>query len=73
VLHVPAAKNTNATIDVLLETLSSTRSVQSCYKENNSGDPVSCWLSVDRELVENSVVKRRLGGWFEMAASLGPS
>jgi hypothetical protein len=27
-------------------------------------------LSVDRELVESQPVKRRLGGWCEMAANL---
>jgi hypothetical protein len=34
-------------------------------KEKNWGSPV--------QLVENQPVKRRLGGWYEMAANLGPS
>jgi hypothetical protein len=44
--HVPVATNTNTTIKLLLETLFSTLSVQSGYKEDNWGDPVSCQLSV---------------------------
>jgi hypothetical protein len=39
--HVPAATNTNITIELLLETVFSTRSVQYGYKEDNWGDPVS--------------------------------
>jgi hypothetical protein len=39
--HVPAAMNTNATIDFLLETVFPTRSVQSVYKGDNWGDLVS--------------------------------
>jgi hypothetical protein len=42
--HVPAAMNTNTTI--LLETVFSTSSVQSGYKEENWGNPVSFQLSV---------------------------
>jgi hypothetical protein len=38
---VPAAPITNATIEIMLETVFSTRSVQSGYKEDNWGDPVS--------------------------------
>jgi hypothetical protein len=39
--HIPAATKTNTTIELLLETAFSTRSAQSGYKEENSGDPVS--------------------------------
>jgi hypothetical protein len=42
--HVPAATNTQTTIELLLETWFSTRSVQSCYKEDNWVDPVGCQL-----------------------------
>jgi hypothetical protein len=45
--QVPAAKNTNTTIELLLETVYSTRSVQSGYKENQWGDPVICQLLVE--------------------------
>jgi hypothetical protein len=38
--HVPAAMNTHSTIELLLETAFSTRSVQSGYKEDNWGEPV---------------------------------
>jgi hypothetical protein len=33
--HVPATKDTHATIEVMLETVFSTRSVQMSYKKNN--------------------------------------
>jgi hypothetical protein len=33
--HVPAATDTHATIEILLETVFSTRSVQRSYKEDN--------------------------------------
>jgi hypothetical protein len=39
--HVPAATNTQATIELLLETVFSTRSMQRGYKEDNWGGPVS--------------------------------
>jgi hypothetical protein len=45
--HVPAATNMNRTIGLLLETVFPTRSVQSGYKEENLGDPVSCLLSAE--------------------------
>jgi hypothetical protein len=43
--HFPAATNTNATMELLLETVFSARSVQRGYKEGNWGDPVSCQLT----------------------------
>jgi hypothetical protein len=39
--HVPAATNTHTTIELLLETVFSTRPVQSGYKEDNWGNPVN--------------------------------
>jgi hypothetical protein len=42
--HVPLAMNTNTTIELLLETVFSTQSVQSCYKEDSWGDSFSCQL-----------------------------
>jgi hypothetical protein len=36
--HVPVATNTHATLEFLLETAFSTRSVQMGYKEDNWGD-----------------------------------
>jgi hypothetical protein len=36
--HVPGVTDTHATIEVLLETVFSTRSVQSGYKEDNWGN-----------------------------------
>jgi hypothetical protein len=39
--HVPAATNMHATIELPLETLFSTGSVQLGYKEDICGDPVS--------------------------------
>jgi hypothetical protein len=44
--HVPAATNTNTTTELLLETVLSIRHLQSGYKENNWGDPVSSQLGV---------------------------
>jgi hypothetical protein len=46
--HVPAAKNTPIKIELLLETVFYTRSVQSCFKEDNWGARaiVSCQLRV---------------------------
>jgi hypothetical protein len=63
--HILAATNTNTTIELPFETVFSTRSVQSGYKEDNWSDPVSCQCSEGSQLV-----KRRLGGWCEMAANL---
>jgi hypothetical protein len=47
--HVSAATNTQVTIELLLETVISTPSLQRGYKEDNCGDPVSCELSSARE------------------------
>jgi hypothetical protein len=58
--QIPAVKNTNTTIELLLETVFSIRSMQRGYKEDNWGG-----------LVESQPVKRILGDWCEMAASLG--
>jgi hypothetical protein len=49
--HVPAVTNTNTTIEVLLETVFSIRSVQNGYKEEIWGDAVSFELSSVREAV----------------------
>jgi hypothetical protein len=57
--HVLAARNMHITIELLLETVFSTRSMQRGCKEDDWGDPV-----------ESQHVKQRLGGWCEMAASL---
>jgi hypothetical protein len=40
--HVPAETSTHATIELWLETVLSARSVQSGYKEDNWGGPISC-------------------------------
>jgi hypothetical protein len=48
----------NTKIGLFLETVFSTRSVQSGYKEENWSEPVSCQLPVDR--VGSPAVKRRL-------------
>jgi hypothetical protein len=40
--HIPAATNTHTTLELLLESVFSTRSVQSGYKDDNLGHPVSC-------------------------------
>jgi hypothetical protein len=58
--HVPAATNTTTTLELMLETMLSTQSVQSGYKEDNLGDPVSCQLSA-----ESQPVKRRLGDFLK--------
>jgi hypothetical protein len=39
--HVPVAMNINTTIELLLETMFSTQSVQIGYKKDNWGGPVS--------------------------------
>jgi hypothetical protein len=44
--HVPAAKNTNTTIELLLEMVFSARLMESGYKEENWEDPVSSQLKV---------------------------
>jgi hypothetical protein len=46
--YIPAATNTHITIELLLETMFSTRSVQMDYKEDNRGDPDSWKLSSAR-------------------------
>jgi hypothetical protein len=53
--HVAVATNTHTTIELLLETVHSARSVQRGYKEDNWDDPVSRQLSV-----ESSVLYGRL-------------
>jgi hypothetical protein len=45
--HIPVAMDTNTTIDLLLEMVISTQSVQSGYKEDSWGDPFSCQLLVE--------------------------
>jgi hypothetical protein len=40
--HFASATNTHKTMELLLERVFSTWSVQSGYKEGNWGDPVSC-------------------------------
>jgi hypothetical protein len=50
--HVPAATNTHATIELLLETVFSTRSMQMAYNEDRWGDTVSLELSSVRESVK---------------------
>jgi hypothetical protein len=45
--RVPAATNTQTTIDLLLETAFYTRSVQNAYKEDKWGDRVTCQLLVE--------------------------
>jgi hypothetical protein len=47
--HDPVATNTHATIELLLETVFSIRSLQRGYKEDSWGDPVSWQLSSARE------------------------
>jgi hypothetical protein len=39
--HIPVATDTLAIIEVLLETVFSTLSVQRCYKEDNKGNRVN--------------------------------
>jgi hypothetical protein len=49
--HVPAATDTHAIIEVLLETAFSARSVKSGYKENNWGNlDISVWESVKKRV-----------------------
>jgi hypothetical protein len=38
--HVPAATNTNTTLELLLQMVFSTRPVENDYKDDNWGDPV---------------------------------
>jgi hypothetical protein len=52
----------HATIEALLEMVLSTQYVLRCYIRDSLEQPVEC--SVDSQLM-----KRRLGGWCEMAAS----
>jgi hypothetical protein len=61
--HVSAAMDTHATIEVLLETVFSTRSMPRSYQQDTK-------LELSQLSVESRVVKRRLGGWCEMTASL---
>jgi hypothetical protein len=56
--HFLAATNTHTTIDLLLETVFSTRSMQNDYKGNSWDHLVSC------QSVESQPVKRRLGERF---------
>jgi hypothetical protein len=57
--HVPTATNQRATIEVLLETGFSTRSVARSYKEDNWGDQISSVLeTVKRDL--ESVKQKKL-------------
>jgi hypothetical protein len=53
-------KHPSATMELLLQTVFSTRSMQRGYEEDN-------WVT---KLVESQPVKRRLGGWYEMVTSL---
>jgi hypothetical protein len=59
--------NADTIVALLLEKMFSIRSVRSVYKEDIWGD-IRCWLSV-----ECPAVKRRLGTWCDMVASLGLS
>jgi hypothetical protein len=47
--HVPSATNTHKTIELLLKTMFSSRSVQRSYLEDNWGNPVSWDLSSAKE------------------------
>jgi hypothetical protein len=47
--HIPASTNTHAKIELLFETVFSTRSVQMGYKEDKWDDPDSWALSSARE------------------------
>jgi hypothetical protein len=67
-----SGKDAYTTIDLLLETLFSTRYVQKGYKADNWGDLVS-YGRLWRKVSETHPEKRRLGCWWEMAASLGVS
>jgi hypothetical protein len=63
--HIPAAVDMHATLEELLEK-SSMQSFLRCYNWDWLEQPVQC-------SVESQAVKRRLGGWCEMAAHLGAS
>jgi hypothetical protein len=65
-VNVPAATGTHATIEELLEMLFSTWPMLRCYNRDSLERLVQC-------SVESWAVKRRLGGWHEMATSLGAS
>jgi hypothetical protein len=77
--HVPAATDTRATIEILLERMFCTRFVPSSYKNDKFGNQVSSIQefvkkSMTAKLsIKSQPVKRRLGGWSEMAVSLGVS
>jgi hypothetical protein len=58
---VPATKNTHTTVELFLETVLSIRSVHKGVIRK------TIWAT---QSVESQPVKRRLGGWCEMAASL---
>jgi hypothetical protein len=59
--HIPAATDMHATIEVLLETVFSTRSLHRGYKEDNWGNQVSSvWESV-----------RKRDSWKGVAAQRG--
>jgi hypothetical protein len=51
--HVPVATDTHATIEVLLETVFSSRSVQRGYEEDNWGNQVS-WVCEEKSQLEGS-------------------
>jgi hypothetical protein len=57
--HVPAATNTDTTIELLLETVFSSRYVQSGYKEDNWGGPVSIPCGGGVEYLHRSPAGRR--------------
>jgi hypothetical protein len=59
--HIPAATDTHGTIEVFLETVTSTRSVHKGYKEGNWGNRISS--------VRESVRKR--GSWKGAAVQRG--
>jgi hypothetical protein len=50
--HIPAATNIHSTLELLLETVFSTRFMQRGYKGDNWGNPVSWELSSAREAEE---------------------
>jgi hypothetical protein len=58
--HNPTTTNTNITIKLLLETVFSTRSVQSDYKEDIWGDPVP--TRVEAGSNTSTVTLRVVGG-----------
>jgi hypothetical protein len=57
--HVPIATNRCATIDVLLKTMFSTRSMQRGYEEDNWGNPVSNLCGGWVEYLHRSPARRR--------------